>query len=265
VYFLFSPIILSSPLQTKSWCVPFQFQFFLVFLDFPDGIFSNKVENQWRWSVSLFQTILNAKYIRQMFIYADLLFLSSPRPDRLWGPPSPPLNGHQRLPPRGQRGRGAKPTTHLHPVPRLRICSVVQTLLKYLKVSQLSWRRSRDSSVVKRWAAGWMVRGGGVRIPAGAGNLSNHRVQTGSGTHLGSYPVGLSVGVKLPGREADLSPPSNAKIKSAWSYTSTPQCAFKAWCSIEKKHRQLYVYFYLYQLYWSDWLTFFDKQDIFVT
>jgi hypothetical protein len=31
----------------------------------------------------------------------------------------------------------------------------------------------------------------------------------------------LSSGVKPPGREADLSPPSSAEVKNEWSYTST--------------------------------------------
>jgi hypothetical protein len=46
----------------------------------------------------------------------------------------------------------------------------------------------------------------GVRIPAGAGNFSlRHRVQTGSGAHPASYPIGTgdpSLGVKRLGREA---------------------------------------------------------------
>jgi hypothetical protein len=33
----------------------------------------------------------------------------------------------------------------------------------------------------------------------------------------------FTLGVKRPGHEADLSPPSSAKVKSVWSYTSTPQ------------------------------------------
>jgi len=37
------------------------------------------------------------------------------------------------------------------------------------------------------------------------------------------------------GHEADHSPPSNAGVKNAWRYTSTPQYAFMAWFSI--KHR----------------------------
>jgi hypothetical protein len=35
-------------------------------------------------------------------------------------------------------------------------------------------------------------------------------------------PGALSLEVKRPGREADHSPPSSAKVKNAWSYTSTP-------------------------------------------
>jgi hypothetical protein len=59
-----------------------------------------------------------------------------------------------------------------------------------------------------------------------------HRVQTGSGAHPVSYPMdtgGLSPRVKWPGREADSLPPSSAKVKNAWSYTSTPQYIFVAW------------------------------------
>jgi hypothetical protein len=35
-------------------------------------------------------------------------------------------------------------------------------------------------------------------------------------------PGVLSLGVKRSGHEADHSPPSNAEVKNAWSYTSTP-------------------------------------------
>jgi len=67
-----------------------------------------------------------------------------------------------------------------------------------------------------------------VWVPAGAGNFSLHyRVQTGSGMHSASYPVGtrgFSLGVKQLGHEADHSPPFSAKVNNAWSYTSTPIC-----------------------------------------
>jgi hypothetical protein len=49
-----------------------------------------------------------------------------------------------------------------------------------------------------------------------------------------------SLGVKRPGREADHSPPSSAKVKNAWSYTSTPQYAFMAWCLV--KHRDTFTF-----------------------
>jgi hypothetical protein len=41
------------------------------------------------------------------------------------------------------------------------------------------------------------------------------------------------LGVKRQGREADHSPPSSAEVKNAWSYTSTPVYAFKAWCLVK--------------------------------
>jgi hypothetical protein len=53
----------------------------------------------------------------------------------------------------------------------------------------------------------------------------HHRVQTGSGAHPASYPMGtraLSLGVKRSEREADHSPPSRAEVKYAWGYASTP-------------------------------------------
>jgi hypothetical protein len=56
--------------------------------------------------------------------------------------------------------------------------------------------------------------------------------------HPASYPMGtgtLSLGVKRPGCEADHSLPSSAEVKNAWSYTSTPQYVFMAWCLV--KHR----------------------------
>jgi hypothetical protein len=43
-----------------------------------------------------------------------------------------------------------------------------------------------------------------------------------------SYPGALSLGVKRPEHEAYHSPPSSAEASNAWSYTSTPQYAFKA-------------------------------------
>jgi hypothetical protein len=53
-------------------------------------------------------------------------------------------------------------------------------------------------------------------------------------------PGALSLGVKRPGREADLSPPSSAEVKNAWSYTCTPEYVFMAWCLV--KHRDNFIF-----------------------
>jgi len=57
-------------------------------------------------------------------------------------------------------------------------------------------------------------------------------------------PGALSLGVKQLGCEADHLPSSSAKVKNEWSYTSTPQYAFMAWCLAQG---QLYL-FTFYQL-----------------
>jgi hypothetical protein len=56
----------------------------------------------------------------------------------------------------------------------------------------------------------------------------------------------FSVGVKRSGRGADHSLPFSAEVKNAWTYTSTPQYAFTAWCSV-KAQGQLYLYLYRYE------------------
>jgi hypothetical protein len=100
--------------------------------------------------------------------------------------------------------------------------------------------------VMYHWATGWDRR---FQSQQGVGNFSlHHRVQTGSADHplplIQYVPGALSVGIKRPGREADHSPPSSADVKNAWSYTSTPQYAFMAWCSV-KTQGQLHLYLYV--------------------
>jgi hypothetical protein len=61
---------------------------------------------------------------------------------------------------------------------------------------------------------GWTT---GVRFPAGHDFYLCHNVQTGSGAHPASYPIGTGVrssGVKRPGHEADHSWPSSADVKN---------------------------------------------------
>jgi hypothetical protein len=52
----------------------------------------------------------------------------------------------------------------------------------------------------------------GFRFPAGAGNFAlRYRVQTGSGTHPASFPMGTWG--SFPGGEADHLPPSSAEVE----------------------------------------------------
>jgi len=70
-----------------------------------------------------------------------------------------------------------------------------------------------------------------------------HHVQTGSGVHLASYPMGSRgsyTGVRRPGRETDHSPISSAEIKNGWSYASTTPYAFTPWCLV--KHRDNFTF-----------------------
>jgi hypothetical protein len=118
---------------------------------------------------------------------------------------------------------------------------------------------SKAGARIAQWySSGLRARWSGIRVPAVTGNFSfHHRDQTGSGSHPVSYPMGIrdfSLGVKRPGREANHSPPPSAEVKNTWSYTSIPQYAFVAWCSI-KAEGQLYLYLYLLlsKLMSSEW------------
>jgi hypothetical protein len=68
-----------------------------------------------------------------------------------------------------------------------------------------------------------------VRFPAGANDFScSLCVQTGSGAHRTSYPMGTGgpfPGVRTrPGRDVDRSPPSNAEVKNELElYLLSPQ------------------------------------------
>jgi hypothetical protein len=64
-----------------------------------------------------------------------------------------------------------------------------------------------------------------------------HIVQTGFAAQPVTYPIGIGdsfLGVKLPGREADLSLPTSAELKETWICTAAPH-VFMAKCLV--KHR----------------------------
>jgi len=51
-------------------------------------------------------------------------------------------------------------------------------------------------------------------------------------------------GVKCPGRKADHSPPSSAKVKNAWDYTFTLLYVFMVWYLV--KHRDTFTFIFTY-------------------
>jgi hypothetical protein len=66
-----------------------------------------------------------------------------------------------------------------------------------------------------------------------------HHVQTDSGAHTVSYPMGIECsfsgeGVKRPGNEADHSPPSNAEVNMRGAIPPLPQYVFMVWCLIKQ-------------------------------
>jgi hypothetical protein len=76
---------------------------------------------------------------------------------------------------------------------------------------------NRGSSVGIATGYGLHDRMIGFRFHTGAGKFSLHyHVQTGSGAHPASYPMGTRgsfLGIKRPGREADHSSPSSVEVK----------------------------------------------------
>jgi len=59
-------------------------------------------------------------------------------------------------------------------------------------------------------------------------------VQTGSGAHTPSYPVGT--GGCFPEGEADDLPASSAEIKGAWSYSSVLPYVIMMWYLVKHRH-----------------------------
>jgi hypothetical protein len=91
--------------------------------------------------------------------------------------------------------------------------------------------------VLKRWARGWIIRGSspGRDWEFFSSPPRPDRLWGSPQPPIQWVPGALS----LSGREADHSSPFSAEFKNAWSYTSTPQYAFMAWCSIKAQGQLL--------------------------
>jgi hypothetical protein len=66
----------------------------------------------------------------------------------------------------------------------------------------------------------------------------HHHVQTCSGAHPASYPMGTGgsyTRVNVAKHEADQSPLSSAEVKNTCSYTSTSLYIFMVWCLVKHK------------------------------
>jgi hypothetical protein len=81
----------------------------------------------------------------------------------------------------------------------------------------------REEAEIPQSVLDWTA---GVRFPTGARYFSLLRsVQTGSGTHSASYPIGTGgsfLGVKPPRREADHTTPSSTEVKNGGIYLHSP-------------------------------------------
>jgi hypothetical protein len=83
--------------------------------------------------------------------------------------------------------------------------------------------------------------------------LGIFRFTTASRTALGPtqpptwwVPWAFCLGVKRTRREADHSLPSSAEVKNSWSYTSTPQYVFMAWCSVKHEDNFTFTFTFTY-------------------
>jgi hypothetical protein len=86
-----------------------------------------------------------------------------------------------------------------------------------------------DSAVGKRLTAGWTTEGSEFENRQSKKFSLLQVVQTDSEAHR-AYSMGI--GSSFPGGKAagaDGSPPTNAKVKKMWIYTSTPHTL--SWCS----------------------------------
>jgi hypothetical protein len=106
------------------------------------------------------------------------------------------------------------------------------------------------SGLAQWYSAGLRAEWPGFRVLIGSGNFSLHRsVQTDSGPHPASYPMGTRV--SFPGDKADEActwplTSTYTEIKNAWCYTSiTPHTP--SWRGSQLKHRDSFTFYRLHE------------------
>jgi hypothetical protein len=113
-------------------------------------------------------------------------------------------------------------------------CNISSTLHgPTIKISDFSLKKilmSQEIAVGIAIGYGLNDRGAGVRVPVEARILLSHVVQTGSGAHPTSCPMG--VGSKAVKLTTLTTPPTSAGVKKMWIYTSTPPYVFIRYCLI---------------------------------
>jgi hypothetical protein len=87
---------------------------------------------------------------------------------------------------------------------------------------------SRDSSVGTETGYGLDDLGVEIRVPVGSRIFSTSSIPVLGPTQppIQCVPGALKPKIKLPGREADHSPPTSAEVKNTWIYTSIPPYGF---------------------------------------
>jgi hypothetical protein len=87
------------------------------------------------------------------------------------------------------------------------------------------------------WATGWMI---GASNPEKGWEFFSSlprpdRLSVAPSPLSNDYQGESFPGGKVAGAWIWPLTPSSAEVKNAWSYTSTPQYAFMAWCSLKKE------------------------------
>jgi hypothetical protein len=102
----------------------------------------------------------------------------------------------------------------------------------YMKARKYKPKRERIRGSLVSIATGYGLhdRGVGVRVPVilRISSMSSRPILGSTQPPIERVPGALSSGVKLPGREADHSPPATAEVKKMWIYISTSSYAFVA-------------------------------------